>query len=443
MKLSTRQLLILVGIAIVGFRLGIVASGAALGGWFTYYLYQFRKACQETPEPTGFMRRVSRLTKLSLFAPVLSLTLALVVVSIISIFIVPMRLDGPIEEHELARQISAGEQSILRLTESLQNWISVRALFVTTAILLGANLVWPNLPLVAQLPRLRAIGAGVLVFFGTLSAFTLVSTSSVALNSQQTIARFRAEIQSEQTELARLQAETASFRAMKYTVVALSTNEIQKLGAMAKALTSASEAVEVARQIGKEAVSAQAPKSRPAIKPVDLDSVKDLGQLQRMHVESLEGSKRMRIIHQATREALLGSLDELTGRMAGEILKGAEKLTSVMVQAFVSGAVESVALESWKLIDGNPIPDDELAKLLSQTPDDLPRNRMGSWLNKLPPANSPELIAAAMAPQIRKLDADAVKLKRANAVRAANAAKAAAKAEDGAKAAKKVLRLIF
>ncbi|MEC5128957.1 hypothetical protein VSU19_19500 [Verrucomicrobiales bacterium BCK34] len=440
--------LLLAAIGLICF--GFAGGGALVAGLFGYRLNRYRYQYMGLEDRRFFIPRLWRLWKFSLYQPVVCIGLALFLVSLLSLFLKPLVTSGIFGgdrgESEAALRVGSLENRIYAMTEWLQNGRLIHSFLIMTLTLLVVNLIWPNIKLFNEVPKMRVRIRNAMIFLTTISAFTFVSAKNINSNRAIVSANLREEVKRSEEELNRFNSESAACKIVKDSIDEMTPEEIRKLAIMARTVAALGAATQVSENMGKEAGDKfksrfSAPESRsrtPFDRASMLDEIDDWPTLSERRLNASNEAKRAALIKKASREAMLGSLDHISVDIGKHLGGSVDRASRAVIGSFFSAMTESVTELCSTVRPSKKIASDtEILEQLSRRTPSAGTDRVPSaWLDEIGDVNDPEKLAASLAKRVESIDAD-FKLKSA-----AKAARAAEKAADAAKAAKAAKNLI-
>lgn len=434
------------GIGMIFF--GLAGAGAFAGSLYAYRLNSYRYRFMGLPDRRNFLARFWRLWKFSLYQPVLCIALALLLVTLLSIFIKPLsvaRIFGGAES-DAALTVGSWENKIYGLTEWLQNGNLLNALLTMTLVLLFTNLLWPSLTIFKESAKLRVMSRNIMIFLTTFCAFTFVSGSGIKTNRSIITAKLRKDINKNLDDINQFNSEAAAYQLVKESIENLTPDQIRQITALVKTVAAVEAAKEVSEQMGKDAgkklyTETSPPPRNPVVKD-PLAEVKDWPTLEERRLETSKHAKRSTLVRKAARDSLLATVDQLSIDVANQLGGSMNRISKVVLGSFFSSMAESVTEFCATLTPRSKLSTDkDILKHLDDRVIGMDADRFfASWLDDIPEAHDSEKLAAILAKRVNSLDAD-IKVK--SAAKAAKAAADAAEAAKAAKAAKSLIKIIL
>jgi hypothetical protein len=433
---------------------GLAGSGTFVTALYGYRLNRYRYRFMGLPDRRFFVARFWRRWKFSLYQPVLCMALAFLSVMVLSLILKPLavaKVIGGGDISKAALQVGSWENKIYAMTGWLKSGQLLDAFLAITLTFLFINLIWPNLKIFNEVPKLRVMMRNVMIFLTTLSAFTFVSGKSINLNRAIITASLRKDIKKNDDDTNQFNSETASYKIVKDSIEKLTPEQIRQLAAVVRTVAAVESAAQISQGMGKQAGNKlkQQYKNKSSGKTTDLKKVSPLAELEdwpslaERRAESTKQAKRAALLRKATHESMLASLDKLSIDVVDQLGGSMNRLAKGVLGAFFSGMTESVTELCASIRPGNkktPTDADILKHLEYESPKMTTDQFFASWLDDIPDANDSQKFASTFTKRINAIDAD-IKVK--SAAKAAKAAADAADAAKAAKAAKTILKVIF
>lgn len=433
---------------------GSAGSGALVAGLFGYRLNRYRYQYMGLQDQRFFLSRLWRLWKFSLYQPVVCIGLALFFVSLLSLFLKPLAVAGIIGggkgESEAALQVGSWENKIYAMTEWLGSGTLIHSFLIMTLTLLVVNLIWPNIKLFNEVPKMRVRIRNAMIFLTTVSAFTFVSAKNINTNRAIVTANVRKDVIRNEEELHRFNSESAACKIVKKSIEEMTPEDIRKLAIMARTVAGLGAATQVSENMGKEAgdklknrfETPEAGNRFPLDKASVLDEVDDWPTLTERRANASNQAKRAALLNKASRESMLASLDSISVNLGDHLGGSVDRATKAVIGSFFSSMTESVTELCSTVRPKSHVASDTniLDGLARRTPNAGPGRISSPWLDDFGDVNNPEKLAASLARRVDTIDAD-FRLK--STAKAARAAEKAADAAKAAKAAKKLIKFIL
>jgi len=440
-------------LAVVGLIFfGVAGCGALVLGLYACRLNRYRYQHMGLPDRRAFPLRFWRQWKFSLYQPVLCVALALFTVLLLSLILKPLTVGGVLgdRESEAALRVGSIESKVYALTEWLKSDTLVHSFLAMALTLLVINLIWPNIKLFEEVPKLRVRIRSVLIFLTTISVFTFVSSNNINTNRTIVTAQLKSDALRIEDEIHGFNSESAAYKIVKDSIDEMSPEEIRNLAMVVRTVVAFENARQISESLGKEAGeklkevpgTPEFEKVRRSTSASALDEVEDWPTLNERKVALSNQAKRADLLRKASRESMLVSLDKISLEFADQLGSSWNAATKSAVGTFFSSLSESVAEICSRTSPRRSVASDtEMVEDFAKRYRNTRAERLSAaWLEAVPEVGDVEKLSASIAARSKEIDAD---LKLRSAGRAADVADDAA---DGAKAAKKigsVLRLIF